>query len=144
MTNHPTTVASGALLLTFALSGCGGDDHRTITRSTQPAAVATVPSSAPGGPGRHASGSFAGSDVVTKFGDVQVSITVRRGRIVDVQYLKLPFDRARSASISQQAAPLLRQEVLAAQTAHIDSLSGATYTSDAWASSVAAAIGKAR
>ena len=74
---------------------------------------------------------------------MQVSITLRHGRIADVQWLKLPFDRSRSRYISQTAAPILRIEVLSAQSAHINLVSGATYTSDAWASSVQSALSQA-
>lgn len=136
------TLTPASLAVALAAAGCGS--HK-IARSHTPAKVGgggTPP--ATDRPGPAATGTFAGNNVLTKFGDVRVAITVRRGRITDVQYLKLPFDRQRSAYISQQAAPILRQEVLAAQTAHIDILSGATYTSDAWASSVASAIARAR
>jgi uncharacterized protein with FMN-binding domain len=75
---------------------------------------------------------------------VQVSVTIRHGRIADVQWLKLPLDRPRSRYISQTAAPILRVEVLSAQSAHINLVSGATYTSDAWASSVQSALGQAQ
>jgi len=65
------------------------------------------------------------------------------GRITYVQFLLLPFDRRRSAEISQYAAPRLHDEVLQVQSAQIDSLSGATYTSDAYAQSVQSALDQA-
>ncbi|HEV2012976.1 MAG TPA: FMN-binding protein [Candidatus Dormibacteraeota bacterium] len=88
-------------------------------------------------------GQYTGRDVVNQFGDTQVKVTISGGRITDVQPLQLPFDRQRSAEISQYAAPLLHDEVLQAQSAQIDSLSGATYTSDAYAQSVQAALDQA-
>jgi uncharacterized protein with FMN-binding domain len=57
-----------------------------------------------------------------------------------VQAVQLPFDRPRSAEISQYASPRLHDEVLQAQSAQIDSLSGATYTSDSYAQSVQSAL----
>jgi uncharacterized protein with FMN-binding domain len=78
-----------------------------------------------------------------RFGDVQVRISVKGGRITDIQTPHMPFDRPRSQEISQEAAPLLYHEVLQAQSAQIDSLSGATYTSDAYAQSLQSALDQA-
>ena len=58
--------------------------------------------------------------------------------------LQLPFDRARSQDISTQVAPLLHDEVIQAQSAQIDTIGGATYTSDAYAQSLQSALDKAR
>ncbi|HSS10338.1 MAG TPA: FMN-binding protein, partial [Acidimicrobiales bacterium] len=57
--------------------------------------------------------------------------------------VQLPFDRARSQAISDQVAPILHQEVLDAQSAQIDTVSGATYTSEAYAESLQAALDQA-
>lgn len=88
-------------------------------------------------------GQYTGQDVVTQFGDVQVKVVISGGKITDVQALHLPFDRQRSAQISQFAGPRLHDEVLQAQSAQIDSISGATYTSNAYAQSVQAALDQA-
>jgi uncharacterized protein with FMN-binding domain len=88
-------------------------------------------------------GQFTGQDVSMRYGDVQVQITVQGGRITDVQALQLPSDLARSAYISQVAGPLLHDEVLQAQSAQIDTVSGATYTSDAYAQSLQSALDQA-
>ena len=120
------------------IAGCG---NANVQRSNTPATVG-APASPSGAapPSRTASGTFIGSDVPTQFGDIQVQLTVKRGQITDVGWLKLPSDRPRSQYISQQASPILRAEVLTAQGANINLLSGATYTSDAWATSVQAAL----
>ena len=90
-------------------------------------------------------GSWTGSDALAgQYGDVQVRLMISGGRITDVQALRMPSDRARSAPISQYAGPQLRSEVLQAQSAQIDTVSGATYTSDAYAQSVQAALDQAR
>ncbi|MEO6797814.1 MAG: FMN-binding protein [Candidatus Dormibacter sp.] len=109
--------------------------------SDSPATTAT-PTPTPSGP-TYKDGQFTGQDVLTRFGDVQVKVTITGGRIANVQGVQLPYDRQRSAEISQYAAPLLHDEVLQAQTAQVDSLSGATYTSDAYAQSVQAALDQA-
>ena len=78
-----------------------------------------------------------------QFGTVQVQVTIVGGKIQDVQALQLPQDRRRSAEISQYAAPILRQEALSAQSAQIDLVSGATYTSEAYAQSLQSALDQA-
>jgi hypothetical protein len=81
-----------------------------------------------------------GSVVMMRWGPVQVAVTMQGGRITDVNALQLPVDHQRSAYISQQVAPYLRMEVLQAQGANIDSISGATYTVDAYVQSLQAAL----
>jgi uncharacterized protein with FMN-binding domain len=88
-------------------------------------------------------GTYTGQDVFTQFGDVQVKVTISGGKITDVQALQLPFDRPRSQEISHYVGQPLHDEVLQAQSAQIDIISGATYTSDAYAQSVQAALDQA-
>jgi uncharacterized protein with FMN-binding domain len=81
-----------------------------------------------------------GPVVGTNYGDVQVRVTMQGTHIADVQALQLPSDRSRSVRISQDAAPLLRQEALRAQSANIDLVSGASYTSAGYAQSLQGAL----
>ena len=76
----------------------------------------------------------------TAYGPIQVSVTFVDSTITAVTELQAPNDRGRSVEINQQAAPILEQEVLAAQSANIDTVSGATYTSEGYAQSVQSAI----
>jgi len=82
---------------------------------------------------------YTGPSVDMDWGPVQVTIIVKGKRITDVQ-ATAPTERERSAFINQQAIPLLRQEVLQAQSAKIDALSGATMTSDAFYQSLLGAL----
>jgi uncharacterized protein with FMN-binding domain len=79
----------------------------------------------------------------TRYGPVKVRVTVRAGRVVDVSAVELPGNEPRSTQINDVAAPLLRQEALKAQSASIDVVSGATYTSDAYEASLKTALAKA-
>jgi uncharacterized protein with FMN-binding domain len=81
--------------------------------------------------------------VDTRYGPVQVEVTLSGDTIIDVQALQLPSDRQRSAEISNFVAPYLRQEALQAQSANIDTISGATYTSDGYAKSLQSALNAA-
>ena len=90
-----------------------------------------------------ASGTVTGSVVQTRFGSVQVQVTIAGGKISAVTALQLPSDRQRSAEISGIVEPMLRSEALTAQSAQIDLISGATYTSDAYAQSLQSALDQA-
>jgi uncharacterized protein with FMN-binding domain len=81
-----------------------------------------------------------GPIVTNDYGDVQVRVTFAGTRISDVQALKLPSDRARSVRISQYSAPRLRAEALQAQSANIDLVSGASYTSQSYIDSLQGAL----
>jgi uncharacterized protein with FMN-binding domain len=121
-------------------SGSSPPDSATTPPATTPPATTSPTTAAPGG---GPSGTFVGSDEQNQYGDVQVQITLVKGRITDVKALQLPFDRARSQLISQEAGPYLRTEVLNAQSANIDTVSGATYTSEGYAASVQHALDQA-
>lgn len=136
------TVVGAAWLLTYKvnpnpIAGTAATTSPPGQGSTQPA-----PGS-PASPVPASSGTFTGQDVPNRFGDVQVQVTVANGRITDIKALQLPSDRARSAYISQVAGPLLRNEGLRAQSARIDIVSGATYTSESYAQSMESALQQA-
>jgi uncharacterized protein with FMN-binding domain len=78
-----------------------------------------------------------------QYGTVQVRVTLQGTRITGITALQMPFDRQRSAEISQQAEPLLRQEALQAQSAQINIIGGASYTSQSYAQSLQSALDKA-
>ena len=89
-------------------------------------------------------GTVAGPAVEIRWGAVQVQVTISDGVITDVTALQLPTGDPHSSEISQRAEPVLRSAALAAQGAEIDVLSGATYTSLAYAESLQAALDSAR
>lgn len=88
-------------------------------------------------------GTYTGTASTTQFGDVQVQITVSGGTITAVKALQLTDREQRSVQISDYAAPILQREALAAQSADIDTVTGATYTSDGYAQSLQSAIDQA-
>ncbi|WP_396288273.1 FMN-binding protein [Curtobacterium sp. KT1] len=113
-------------------SGSGTDSGGTSSSGS------TGASSGP--TGSAASGTFAGEAVQTRYGPVRVQITVASGKLTDVTALQLTDSDGRSVQISQQAAPILRQEALQAQSAQIQSVSGATFTSQGYTTSLQSAI----
>ncbi|KQN90875.1 FMN-binding protein [Arthrobacter sp. Leaf69] len=114
----------------------------TATSSGASGISGGAPGSSGGSPGAAttATGTFAGSAVQTRFGTVQVQITVNAGAITDVTALQLTDDDRKSVQISNRAAPLLRDEVIKAQSAQVQTISGATVTSDAYLSSLQGAL----
>lgn len=84
-----------------------------------------------------------GDPVDNPYGTVQVRVTLHGTQITNVTPLQMPVDRQYSAELSQQAAPLLQQEALQAQSAQINILSGASYTSQSYAQSLQSALDKA-
>ncbi|SNX57131.1 uncharacterized protein with FMN-binding domain [Streptomyces sp. TLI_55] len=106
-----------------------------------PAAIAvTSPSAAPSAAG---AGTFTGDSVQTRWGPVQVRITVRGGKLTDVTAVAYPSDNPRDQEINSYALPRLRTEALQAQSADIDTVSGATYTSDGYRQSLQSALDSA-
>ncbi len=87
-------------------------------------------------------GTVMGPEIDMRFGPVQVQVTITGGRIVDVTPLELPSG-GRSGRISSYAEPTLRSEALRAQSAQIDLVSGATYTSAAYSQSLQSALDQA-
>lgn len=89
---------------------------------------------------RAADGTYPGTSVMTRYGAVQVSVTISGGAITDVTALHLTDDEQRSVQISNSAAPILRKEVLSAQSGSVSTVSRATITSDAYLQSVQSAL----
>lgn len=81
-----------------------------------------------------------GASVDTQYGPVQVQVQVRAGRVVAATAIDYPRDRGQSRQISQVALPVLASEAVAAQNARIDTVSGATYTSEGYRRSLQAAL----
>ena len=107
--------------------------------ANSPTPAATPTKAAPSG----ISGTFAGATNQTRFGPVQVQITVSNGKITAVKALQYPNGDGRSASISQQAIPYLVQQTLTAQSDQISGVGGASYTSYGFYISLQSALKKA-
>lgn len=129
-----STGSSGTGATDAGSTGSGTAASGSAATGSGSAAVPTTGAAAKAG------GTYAGSVVQTRFGAVQVQITVNAGAITDVTALQLTDDDRKSIQISNRAAPLLRTEVLAAQSADVQTIGGATITSDAYLSSLQAAI----
>jgi uncharacterized protein with FMN-binding domain len=114
--------------------------------AVQPSTASSPPTPASGGSGSGsstaASGTATGNAVETKYGPAQVRVTVQGGKIVSVEAVQLQDDDSRSVQISSSAAPILQQEALTRQSAAIDAVSGASFTSASYAQSLQSGLDK--
>jgi uncharacterized protein with FMN-binding domain len=110
---------------------------------TRPVTTATAGTAAATQSGARGGDAVAGDVEQTQYGPVQVRVTVRSGKVVAVQAVQLPQGDPRSSQISSYAAPLLQEEALSAQSASIDVVSGATYTSEGFQASLQSALSAA-
>ena len=112
--------------------------ENNTSSSTQSSAVVT-----PQKQSASTSGTYKGETIQTRWGPVQVQITVSNGKIADISTLQYPNGDRRSQMISSQVIPWLQQEALQAQSANISGIGGATYTSGGFINSLASALQKA-
>jgi uncharacterized protein with FMN-binding domain len=133
--------ASGGSVTTGSTGGGSG--------TTSSAAGGSITGSTPAGTAGPTTGTSTGASTGTKvitgpavdafYGQVQVKITVTNGKIVDIKAISLPSG-GRSSAISNYVAPILRSEAIQANSANIQLISGATYTSTAYEMSLQAAL----
>jgi uncharacterized protein with FMN-binding domain len=112
------------------------------TTAAAPDAATTTPAPTADSTTTAADTTVAGPVVDTQFGPVQVQVTISGGSIADVVALQLPSG-GHSGRISNRVEGTLRDQALQAQSANIDGVSGATYTSYAYAESLQAALDQA-
>ncbi|MDQ2957951.1 MAG: FMN-binding protein [Actinomycetota bacterium] len=121
-------------------SGASGQVPTTTTTPTT-----ATPTTATPKPSQSAAAAtdYSGQSVQTRYGIVQVKVTLSGHQITNVSFLQLTDYDSRSQQINQQAAPILLQQTLSAQSAQIDGVSGATYTSTGYEQSLQSALDQA-
>ena len=143
------TVGSGTTGTSGTSASAAATDATVPARPSAPAAAAasatpseTAPAAAtqPAAVPAAVSATSTGTTAQTRFGPVQVSVTISNGTITEVTALQLTNHDGRSVMISNRAAPVLRSEVLQAQSASVQNVSGATYTSQGYAQSLQSAL----
>jgi uncharacterized protein with FMN-binding domain len=118
-------------------------DGARLSGAERAAPVPAAPSSR-ARPARAAySGTVTGPVVQVKWGQVQVRATLDAGRITAVDVLRTPDENAHDRQVNAAAVPVLVRETLAAQSARIDMVSGATFTSSGYVRSLQAALDRA-
>lgn len=142
-------LAAGAATSGQAVASGTSDTSDSATGSGRSGSSGTTgPSGSSGSSGTDSGSSGSDSTVTgeaysTRWGDVQVRITVEGGEITGIEAVELPENDGHSQRISQVAEPVLREEVLSSQSADVQLVGGATYTSRAYLNSLQSAIDKA-
>jgi uncharacterized protein with FMN-binding domain len=141
-TTDPATTTSQAT----ATSTASASASSAAAATTAPAAVATstpaATAAASATTGTYADGTYTGSAVSEPWGTFQVQAVISGGKLVDVVLVASPGD-GHSSRINSQAVPILTQSAIAAQSAKIDMVSGATWTSQSYVTSLQAALDQA-
>lgn len=135
---------------TPANSTAGGSARPALTlppANPVPQPPASIPPAstqpAPATGAAYKDGQYTGDLADAYYGSVQVQITIQGGKLADVRFLSYPQDRQTSLIINSQATPILRSEALAAQSANVDIVSGATHTSNGFIESLSSALNQA-
>ena len=130
----PTTVAP----VQSVGSSPSASADATTTGITSPSTT-TSASSSSGAGARYADGTYAGSAVAEPWGTFEVKATISGGELTNVSLVSEPSDQ-HSSQVNSYAVPQLTQEAVAAQSADIDAVSGATWTSQSYEASLQAAL----
>ena len=139
---------AGSILASFGILAVGWQIGAATTVATTASNSGSSNGSGAGsgadsGSGTLADGTYTGTSEQTRFGDVQVQVVIAGGKITDIKALHLTDQEQRSVQISNYAAPILRKEVLASQSASVSNVSGATYTTDGYLSSLQSGLDQA-
>ena len=144
------TVAGIAGVLIFnpagsaTLNASGTEDTTTGTWQSSGSSASTTTSKASAtitsGSGNTVTGTATGESVFVRWGNVQLKVTASNGKITSIDAVQLPNGDNRSYMISQQVEPMLRQQALAAQSAKINGVSGATFTTTGYKQSLQSAL----
>jgi hypothetical protein len=137
---------AGAPISTGSLAGSTSGGTAGSSGTISGATATPGPSTASGTAGGGSPGgtrSITGTAAQTPFGPVQVRITVVNGRITGVSVPEYPDGSRRDEEINTYALPVLNREAIAAQSARIDAVSGATFTSQGYLTSLQSAIDEA-
>ncbi len=124
-------------------SGSTGSGSSSDSGSSSGSGSSSDGGSSSGSGTTSAAKTYTGDSVSTRYGDVQVQITVQNGKITDSTVTKVPWSNGKDQEINSYAVPILNQEAVAQQSANIDMVSGATYTSNGYVGSLQSAIDQA-
>jgi Uncharacterized protein conserved in bacteria len=139
--NNAVASTGGSTSTTRSSSSSSGS---STSRGSSSSSGSSTPSATPSNGTRAATGTetLTGSIIASRYGNTEVQVTISNGQITAVSALELPSG-SRSGQISRYVEPILSSEALTAQSANIDIVSGATYTSEAYAQSLQSALDQA-
>jgi uncharacterized protein with FMN-binding domain len=116
-----------------------GQTTPTDTADAGSKATATPAPAGTASTGQYADGTYSGAAIREPWGTFEVQAVISGGQLVDVKLIESPSDR-HSSQINNIAVPLLTESAIANQSANVDGVSGATWTSESYAESLQAAL----
>jgi uncharacterized protein with FMN-binding domain len=139
--SYHTSTSSGASASVVAQSGT---DTGTTSGDTPSTGSGSTDGGTSSGSGTaSAAKTYTGDAIMTRYGNVQVEITVENGKVTDAKVLQVPWNNGKDQEINSYAVPILNQEAVDQQGSTIDMVSGATYTSQGYIRSLQSAIDQA-
>lgn len=140
-----TTISALVLLFGYrtSTSASTGEASMPPSPGTNSSGSGSSPTTSNAAPAAGSGGTVTGIAEQTRYGPVQVQITVAGGRITAVDVVDYPTGNDRDREINSEAIPTLVDETVQAQSAQIDMVSGATYTSTGYVGSLQSALDKA-
>ncbi|HEV8666708.1 MAG TPA: FMN-binding protein [Candidatus Paceibacterota bacterium] len=127
-TSNPTSVPSETT------NPAAGGSNTTSSGSTGSTAAT----------GQYKDGTYTGKVADAFYGNLQVQATISDGKITDVTFLQQPNTPQESVEVNAKSSPKLKSEAIAAQSAKVDIVSGATQSSEAFQQSLASALSQAQ
>jgi uncharacterized protein with FMN-binding domain len=114
------------------------------TTSTSQASTSTPPTTSTTASATYKDGTYTGSTASNMYEDIQVAVTISGGKITNVTTPVVNSDSGHSEQINNYAIPQLNQQVVSSQSAQIDGVSGASYTTQSYTQSLQAAHDQAK
>jgi len=130
-THSPSAVATPTVAVSPSTTTGSSDTTKTTTKKAPRKSTTTTTKT------------YTGSAAQTQFGPVQVQVTVKNGKVVSANAVDYPMNGPRDVQINSYAIPQLNSEAVSASSASIDMVSGATFTSDGYISSLQSALDQA-
>ena len=133
-----------ATFIIYSVNQRGDSSSITPTVNTIKPTIQTTSAPPPTATGQYKDGTYTGNTADAFYGYIQVQATISGGKLSDVEFLQYPNDQRNSVAVNDYAMPQLKQQAVQAQTAHVDGVSGATDTSQAFVQSLGSALQQAK
>ena len=135
--------SAGVLGAGWAVGTANGATVATTTTATTATTTSGTTTKTTSGSTTYKDGTYTGTTVSHRYGSVTVTVTISGGKINNVSAQALDGGDRRSQSIDSQAVPMMKTEVLSANSANVSTIGGATYTTTAYITSLQSALAKA-
>ena len=119
-----------------------GQTNASITSSSGINSITKTSTSTSSGTA-YKDGTYTGQTANVGYGPVQVKAVISGGKLTDIEFMQMPYDRMHSQQLSNESGPILKSQAITAQSAQVDGVSGATSTSEGFIKSLSSALNQA-